>query len=40
VTLLFTDPTSGVAWVAHVTGFVIGVVVTLVVMEEPRDRGG
>jgi membrane associated rhomboid family serine protease len=26
-----TDPSSGVAWVAHVTGFVIEVVVTLVV---------
>jgi membrane associated rhomboid family serine protease len=26
-----TDPNSGVAWVAHVTGFVVGVVVTLVV---------
>lgn len=34
-----TDPNSGVAWVAHVTGFVIGVLVALAVRAASRPLG-
>ena len=37
----FTDPNSGVAWVAHVGGFATGVLVALVlqrVLPPPRPR--
>ncbi len=27
----FTDPNEGVAWMAHVTGFVFGVIVALLI---------
>jgi membrane associated rhomboid family serine protease len=38
VTQFFTDPSSGVAWGAHVGGFVFGVLVALVVRESPAMR--
>jgi membrane associated rhomboid family serine protease len=34
----FTSPNSGVAWAAHVGGFVFGVLVALVVRNSPRMR--
>lgn len=38
VSQFFTNPNSGVAWAAHVGGFVFGVLVALVVKANPRFR--
>jgi len=35
----FTSPNSGVAWAAHVGGFLFGLLVGLLVRESPRARG-
>jgi membrane associated rhomboid family serine protease len=35
ITQFFTNPNSGVAWVAHVGGFVFGAVVALVLRKRP-----